>query len=137
MTVDSTRSTTVSAPADTLFAYLSEVENLPEYFATMKEAHRTGGSDEVHTVAELPGGQEVEGEAYFRVDEAQRHIAWGSEGGSEYAGSLDVTASGDGSVVEVRIHSPHGSDEDITRGIDETLATLKKTVEEQGKGQRA
>lgn len=137
MTVDSTRSTTVSAPADTLFAYLSDVENLPGYFAAMKEAHRTGGTDEVHTVAQLDGGVEVEGEAYFRVDEARHHIDWGSEGESEYSGYLDVTPSGDGSKVEVHIHSPHGTEEDIASGIDETLATIREKVEGQGNGQPA
>ncbi len=137
MTVDSTRSTTVSAPADTLFAYLSDVENLPGYFAAMKEAHRTGGTDEVHTVAQLDGGVEVEGEAYFRVDEANKHIDWGSEGDSDYSGYLDVTSTGDGSTVEVHLHSPHGSEEDIASGIDETLATIREKVEGQRNGQPA
>lgn len=136
MATDSTGSTTVSAPSDTLFSYLSDVDNLPGYFARMKEARRTGG-DEVHTVAQMPDGQEVSGEAYFRVDQTAKHIDWGSEGDNDYSGYLDVTDAGDGSSVEVHIHSPHGDDhaDQIQHGIDETLAAIKEKVEAQGAGQ--
>lgn len=124
--------TTVAAREDALFAYLSDVENLPGYFARMKEAHRTG-REEVHTEAQMPDGQTVAGEAWFRVDEAAKHIAWGSEdGGNDYSGYLDVTADGDASVVEVRIHSPHVQSEEVQSGIDETLAAIKRNVEGAG-----
>lgn len=138
MAIDSTGSTTVSAPADTLFAYLSDVDNLPGYFARMKEARRTG-AEEVHTVAQMPDGQEVEGEAWFRVDTGAKHVSWGSEGDNDYSGYLDVTDAGDGSSVEVHIHSPHGDghEGEIQDGVDETLAAIKEKVEAQGAGQPA
>lgn len=135
MAIDSTGSTTVSAPADTLFAYLSDVDNLPGYFARMKEARATAGSEEVHVVAQMPDGQEVEGEAWFRVDDASHHVSWGSEGENDYSGYLDVTPDGEGSSVEVHIHSPHGGGQDLQDGIDETLAAIKEKVEAQGAGQ--
>lgn len=124
--------TTVAAPQDALFAYLSDVSNLPEYFARMTEAHSTG-PEEVHTEARMPDGQSVEGEAWFRVDEAAKHIAWGSEGENAYNGFLDVTASSDGaSQVQVHIHSPHTDDPQVQQGVEETLATIKEKVEVRG-----
>ena len=124
--------TTVSAPEDALFAYLSDVSNLPEYFSRMTEAHRTGG-EEVHTEARMPSGDTVEGEAWFRVDEGAKHIAWGSEGENDYNGFLDVTAvDGSSSQVQVHIHSPHVADEQVQVGVDQTLATIKEKVEGRG-----
>ena len=137
MATDSTGSTTVSAPTDALFAYLSDVDNLPGYFARMKEARRTEGSEEVHVVAQMPDGQEVAGEAWFRVEQGSKHISWGSEGENDYSGYLDVTDAGEGSSVEVHIHSPHGGPDEVQDGIDETLAAIKEKVEAQGAGQAA
>jgi uncharacterized membrane protein len=127
-------STTVSAPPDALFTYLSDVENLPGYFARMKEAHRTTG-DEVHTEAVMPDGQTVEGEAWFRIDDSTQRISWGSEGENDYSGYLDVSPADDGSRVEVHIHSPHVASDQVQQGVDQTLATIKDKVEEQGAGQ--
>lgn len=131
---DYTGTTTVSAPEDSLFAYLSDVENLPGYFARMREAHRTQ-ADEVHTVAVMPDGSTYEGEAWFRVDQGAKHIAWGSEGENDYSGYLDVSADGGGSQVEVHIHSPHVESQEVQQGIDQTLATIRQQVEQQGAGQ--
>jgi len=126
--------TSVSAPESTLFAYLSDVSKLPEYFARMTEAHSTGG-DAVHTEARMPDGNTVEGEAWFRVDEGAKRIEWGAPGGSDYHGSLDVTAVDDAtSRVEVTIHSPHVDDAQVQQGVDQTLATIKEKVEGQGVG---
>lgn len=129
--------TTVSADEGALFAYLSDVENLPEYFARMTEAHATGAADEVHTEARMPDGQTVEGEVWFRVDEGAKHIAWGSESENSYNGYLDVTAiDGGTSSVKVFIHSPHTGEghaqAQVQQGVDETLATIKEKVEARG-----
>lgn len=122
-------STTVSVPPDSLFAYLSDVENLPGYFARMREARMTA-PHEVHTTAQLPDGTTVEGEAWFRVDDDRKHLSWGSEDDSNgYNGYLDVSEDGDGSRVEVHIHSPHTQSEEAQRGVDETLAAIKQQVE--------
>lgn len=49
---DYERSTTVSTDPDSLFDYLSDVSNLPGYFAAMKSAEPADGPA-VHTVAEV------------------------------------------------------------------------------------
>ena len=93
------------------------------------------GPEEVHTEAKLPDGQSVQGEAWFRVDDAAQRISWGSEGENDYHGSLDVDSVGDGSRVVVKIHSPHVDDGQVQQGVDQTLAVIKEKVEAQGVAQ--
>lgn len=127
---DFTDSTTVDVPPQALFDYLSEVKNLPKYFARMTSA-RPGDGEEVHTTARMPDGTEVEGDAWFRVSDSSQRIEWGSEGASDYHGSLDVNAAGDGSEVVVHLHTtrvPDG-DEQVMGGVRETLASIKEQAE--------
>lgn len=113
-----------------MFDYLSDVSNLPHYFARMTEA-TPGDGEEVHTKARMPDGQEVQGDAWFRVDEGATSIEWGSEGASNYRGSVTVMSSGAGSEVEVSLHTERVSADDgeAQQGIQETLANIKRLVE--------
>lgn len=127
---DFTGTTSVSVPPATLFDYLSDVGNLPRYFARMTSAV-PGDGEEVKTTAKMPDGTEVQGDAWFRVDQGAQRIEWGSEGPSSYAGHLEVRSAGDGSEVEVHLHTtrvPAGSSE-VDDGIAETLASIKKQTE--------
>ena len=127
---DYSGTTTVSLPPAALFEYLSDVANLPRYFARMTSAER-GEGEEVRTTAKMPDGTEVQGRAWFRVDESAQRLEWGSEGGSDYSGSLDVRASGDGSEVSVSLNTSrtHEGDPEVQHGIEETLASIKSQAE--------
>jgi len=124
---DYQRSQHVDAPADQLFGYLSEVGNLPRYFAAMTSAEPAGGNA-VRVTADLNGTTE-KGEAWFRVDPERLHLDWGSEGPNDYHGSLDVTGDGTSSSVTVFLHTERHDSDDIDRGLAETLATIKRLVE--------
>ena len=124
---DYEQTTTVSAGPDALFRYLSDVHNLPSYFAAMKSAEPAGG-DAVHTVAEVDG-TEREGDAWFTTEDDTRKIRWGAPGPSQYSGELQVTEDPDGSRVTVRLHTEHGGGQQITDGLAETLAQIKRNVE--------
>lgn len=125
-----TESTTVDADAQTLFDYLSDVGNLPDYFSRMTSAE-LGDGEEVHTTAALPDGKKVEGDAWFRIDESAQRIEWGSEGANDYHGHLEVTATGTISSVEVHMHTTRVEDGDpeVEDGLRETLANIKEQVE--------
>lgn len=127
---DFTGTTTVSVPATALFEYLSDVNNLPKYFARMTSA-RPGQGEEVTTTAKLADGTEVQGNAWFRIDKQAQRIEWGSEGPSAYSGSLDVNADGNGSSVRVRLHTTRVADGDreVQDGITETLDNIKRQAE--------
>lgn len=124
---------TVAASSQALFDYLSDVGNLPQYFSRLTSAVR-GDGEEVHTTARMPDGPEVEGDAWFRVDEAAQRIEWGSEGPSEYHGHLDVSPAGDGSSVQVLVHTTRVEDGNQVAqdSVTETLDNIKRLVEERG-----
>lgn len=130
---DFTGTTTVSVPTTALFGYLSDVANLPKYFSRMTSA-QPGQGEEVRTTAKMPDGTEVQGDAWFRVDEQAQRIEWGSEGPSEYSGYLDVRPSGDGSEVEVHLHTTRvePGDSEVQAGVEETLANIRSQAESAG-----
>ena len=133
---DFSGTTTVNASSEALFDYLSDVSNLPHYFSRLTAAS-PGDGEEVHTTAQMPDGTEVKGDAWFRVDDAANRIEWGSEGPSNYSGHLEVSASGDGSSVEVSVHTTRVDDgnELAQDSITETLGNIKRLVEERGNAQ--
>lgn len=132
--------TTVAASPDELYTYLSDVHNLPEYFAAMKSADPAGraegevppGSEAVHTVAEVDG-ERREGEAWFTRDADARSLRWGSEGPSDYNGELRVDDDRGSSRVTVRLHTEHVEDARIQDGLETTLAKIKDEVEGHGR----
>ena len=129
---DYNRSTVIDdVSPDELFDFLSKVENLPKYFSGVTEAHSATG-DEVHVVAEPQPGEQgppekVEADATFEVDADARTLKWGSEGPHDYHGELQVTPEGDGSKVEVTLHTQH-DDDGINDGIDDTLRNIHEQV---------
>lgn len=125
---DHERSTTVDATPGQLFDYLSDVANLPHYFAAMVSAEPTGG-DQVHTVAEVDGHR-VEGDAWFTAEDGSRTMRWGSPGPNDYSGELSVAAEGSGSRVTVRLHTSHGDTDTVDQGLDQTLVTIRRNVEQ-------
>ena len=131
MTHDYRREQTIDADPARLYDFVSDVANLPQYFARMRSAELVG-QEEVRTraVVEIPdqGTREVEGTAWFRRDEQARRIEWGSEGDNAYHGGLTVSGGDDGtSRVTIEIHTESGHD-GIDEAIDETLATLQSVA---------
>ena len=124
--------TTVDADENALFDYLSQVSNLPHYFARMTSAE-PGDGHEVHTTAQMPNGQRVEGDAWFTVDPDARRIEWGSEGANDYHGSIEVNGTTTGADVRAQLHTTRVDDgnSEVQQGLEEALATVKRLVEQQ------
>jgi len=129
---DYEHSTTVDANPDDLFDYLSDVHNLPDYFAAMRDAEPTGqpshGGEEVHVVAEVEGKRR-EGDAWMDTDTGNRKLSWGSEGPNGYRGELEVDGDTGASTVTVRLHTERVDGQAVRAGLEETLATIKRQVE--------
>lgn len=124
---DHQHSQRVDAPADRLFEYLADVSHLPDYFSAMTRATPAAG-DAVDVVA-VVDGETTEGQAWFRVDEDARHLAWGSQGPHDYYGELDVTGDDTTSVVTVSLHTERAGGDQVDEGILATLASVKSLVE--------
>ena len=132
---DYERTTTVDAPADDLFEYLSKVENLPNYMDRMTSAHNLPG-DEVEVEAKIEPGDAGGGSAGgWRADRRRRGVVHdrrrpheaqlGAEGPHDYSGELEVTPDGAASQVTVRLHTTHDA-AGIEDGIEQTLANIQR-----------
>jgi uncharacterized membrane protein len=119
--------TEVAAPADELFDYLSQVENLPTYFERMTSV--TDNEDGTISVTADLGDRVVEAEAWFEVDAEAMTLTWGSEGPNDYSGQLQVTGTGSTSVVEVTLRTERAGGEEIQEGVEQTVAVIKLIME--------
>jgi uncharacterized membrane protein len=136
---DYERTTTIDAPAEDLFEYLSKVENLPDYMERMTSAKNLPG-DEVEVEARIEpqdaggsdgGERTVGGDAWFTIDADNMKLAWGAEGPHDYKGELEVTPDGAASRVTVRLHTTHDA-EGIEDGIEQTLANIQRIAGSDG-----
>lgn len=124
---DFVASTDVTAPAAELFDYLSQVQNLPNYFDRMTSV-TDNGDGTITSTADL-GDRTVEGEAWFTVDQDARELSWGSEGPNNYSGQLRVTGDEASAQVEVTLHTERAGGPEIQQGLERTVATIKDIVE--------
>ncbi|WP_336922508.1 SRPBCC family protein [Aquipuribacter sp. SD81] len=136
----------LDADPDAVYAYLSDVRHLPEYFPQMTAAEQVPGEDAVRTTAVLEpdeaglpdqdGPREVHGEAWFRTDDDARRVRWGSEGASDYAGDLVVTPDDGGARVEIRLHAPahHAAEESVDEALERALDAIATAAGPAGDG---
>ena len=145
------QSQTIDAPPQEVFAWLSDVGNLPEYLPPVVASSVEGPSAEgvpgrrIRTTLEYPGegGGTFEAEGYLAVDEQERRMEWGAEAGRDYSGWLTVGNHGEG-ASEVVVHlsfgersvepemqeqAPEGRDP-LAEGISATLESIRRQIEE-------
>ncbi|MEW1610997.1 MULTISPECIES: SRPBCC family protein [unclassified Streptomyces] len=131
---DYSSSTTVAVPAERLFSYLSDVENLPAYMPRLTSAHPHGG-DHVTVTAHIdpPDApeQDVTSEAWMRVDEEGRSLEWGAPGPHDYHGRLHVTSGDDAShsLLTVELHTEDTDGPSVDDGLREALTGIRTAVE--------
>jgi len=144
------QSQAVEAPPDEVFAWLSDVDNLPRYLPPVINSSVQGPSAEgipgerIRTTLEYPGGDGTfESEGYLSVDERERRMEWGAEAGHDYSGWLMVANHGEGGS-EVVVHLSFGersvepeiedqTSEDghpLAEGISATLESIRRQIEE-------
>lgn len=145
------QSQTIDAPPQEVFAWLSNVANLPEYLPPVVASSAEGPSAEgvpgqrIRTTLEYPGQEErtFEAEGYLSVDESERRMEWGAEAGRDYSGWLTVANCGEGGS-EVVVHLSFGERsvepemqeraaegrDPLTEGISATLESIRRQIEE-------
>ena len=114
----------VAASPDRVFAALADVGNLPRYVPQVTAAERLDG-DKVRIDARYEGRTQ-QGEAWFRADESDRRIEWGSPG-SGYHGWIQVSPDGEGSRLTLFLETPHGEIPDSE--VMGTLDAIRRLVE--------
>jgi uncharacterized protein YndB with AHSA1/START domain len=113
----------VAAPAEAVYAAISDLSNLPRFVPQMTAARRAAG-DRVEIDARYDG-HEQHGEADFRADDGERRIEWSAPSG--YHGWMKVDPDGDGSRLTLFLDTRHGGERD--HDISATLDAIRMLVE--------
>ncbi|WP_019584827.1 SRPBCC family protein [Deinococcus apachensis] len=135
----------IQATPDQVFAFVSDVRNLPQYLPTTKRAEPQDG-ERVEVEGEAQG-HHYHADGHFRQDPRNHRLEWGSDGEISYSGTLEVRSNGDSaSEVTVRLRfepdpqrAPNQdmpgqapSDNQIQEGIDKALESIQNFVEGRG-----
>lgn len=137
------QSTTVEASRERVYAFVSEVRNLPKYLPTTNSAEPQQG-ERVRVQGEAEG-HKYDSDGYFRKDEANHRLEWGADE-HYYSGWLEVSGNGDSSDVTVHLtfkgrppadkqppeDGANGgpSEDDIREGLVKSLESIKNFVED-------
>ena len=141
---------TIDAPAEEVFAWLSDVNNLPKYLPPVVDVSIEGPSAEgapgqrIRATLEYPeGGSTFDSEGYLAVDEGRKRMEWGAEVERDYSGWLEVADAVDGQSQvtvhlnfgersvepEIREQTPEGRDP-LAEGVSATLESIRRQIEE-------
>ena len=133
----------VAAPADAVFAFISDIRNLPKYLPTVNGAH-AHSTDRVE-VDGTANGHQYASTGWFKSDPATRLMSWGSDGQNDYAGKMTVQGDGQASQVECTLRfSPTPEIKDamdkhqggpaaaMVDGLRASLASIKQLCEGTG-----
>ncbi len=138
------RSQTIDASAGDVFAFVSQIGNLPKYLPPIKSAESTG-PEQIKLQGEIPNQGTFEGDGYFRVYEDERRMEWGANVGRDYSGQLQVTEQGaNSSEVTVMLQfGPRSVDQEVQEqagddrnpaqeALAATLESIRRQVEGEG-----
>ncbi len=114
----------VAAAPDRVFAALADLGNLPRYVPQLTAAERIDG-DRIKIQARYEGHTQ-QGEGWFRAEESERRIEWGSAG-SDYRGWIRVNPEGDGSRLTLFLATVHGDAPDSE--VMGTLDAIRRLME--------
>ena len=139
----------IAASPDEVFAWVTDVGNMPGYLPPIKEASIEGESapgtpgEKVRMEGEIPDRGEFESEGYFDVDAEARTMRWGAETDRDYSGWLTVAEAGDGQSevtvhlsfgprsVEGEIQEDSSDDRDpLEESLEATLESIRRQIEE-------
>lgn len=119
-------SVSIEQTPDVVFDYVSDVRNLPRYFAGLRSVEPLDG-DAVRVTIDGSAGPVVL-EAYFRVHGGhRRRVEWDTDDPAGYRGWLEVDPEGDVCSVTAEVHTHDEADVDAV--IDRTLFALKGQIE--------
>ena len=96
-------SVTINLPADVVYGFWRDLENLPRFMIHLEMVETTGARS--HWVARAPAGKTVEWDAEIIEDIPGEKISWRSVEGSQIpnAGSVRFTPAPGGRGTEVRV----------------------------------
>ena len=98
---DFNSSVSVNASPEDVFAFVSDVSNLPKYLPTVKNVHTLDG-DRI-AVQGRAGDDTYNQDGFFRASGGNR-LEWGSDGDKDYHGAMDISGDDGMTTVSVMLH---------------------------------
>lgn len=127
-----TESIEVNAGPDELFAYLSDVRNIPLYMPRLSSAvPASDGTVDVTAQPITASGEQVEvhGSAWVKPGEDGRTFSWGSSGGRHgYHGQFAIAEAPSGSTLTVTVATERSGGQPVVRGLRDTLERIRGLV---------
>lgn len=127
-----TESIDVPAGPDNLFAYLTDVSNIPHYMPRLTEAApQPDGTVDVTARPITASGQQVEvhGTAWVKAGADGRSFSWGSSGGRHgYHGEFVIADAPEGSHLTVTVSTERAGGDSVVRGLRDTLERIRELV---------
>lgn len=138
---DFSKTIEVEAPRQAVMKYVSDVQNMPSYLPTVKDASMED-SETVHMEMKIDG-KDMADSGYFRKS-ADDRLEWGSED-HDYHGEMVFSGSENLTTLTLKLHINPPPDLDkkmeehsggdwesrIDQGIDQALQAIKGQVEMQ------
>lgn len=133
----------INRPAAEVFAFLSDIRNMPLYLPTVQQAGPQGLD---HVAIEGDShGHHYHSTGSFRADAEARRLTWDSDSRLDYRGELRISGEGDRCTVDLRLHlAPEdkalkrieeqgGSPQQVMRqALEQTLNGIKACCETGG-----
>lgn len=119
---------TVNSRPQQVFDFVSDVNNLPKYLPTVKNA-MPQGKDRVRVQGEAAGHQ-YDSDGYFNVYKSRQRMEWGSDGENHYRGWLEVKDSEAGASAAVTVHLSFEPRPDIAEKYDQQSGDRHRTIQE-------
>ena len=135
----------IHADPERVFAYVSDIANLPDYLPTVHRAEKQQGER-----VRVQGEHKYDSDGMFKVNQASRRLDWGSDGENNYKGWLQVNGGSGQADVTVHISfepkpeiaqrmeeqahemGGHSRDDAMNEGIETALQSIKNQVEGNG-----
>lgn len=143
-TREHSQSVTIDASPDQVFAFVSEIGNLPKYLPPITSAEPIP-PDKIRLQGEVPNHGKIDGEGYYHVHQDERRMKWGSNVGRDYSGQLTVAGHGEGQSeltvelsfgprsVEPQIEQESGPERDpLQEAVGATLESIRREIEGEG-----
>jgi len=127
---DFEQSQDIGAAPEAVWRLVSDRSRLADWVPTAT-ASRPAGEDAVQLQGESHG-HDYDTRGGFVTDDAAKRLSWDSPRHSGYRGTLVVADHPDGSRVTVRVtipDAPAQADEEIKRGLRETLDRIARLVQ--------
>ncbi|HVL59613.1 MAG TPA: SRPBCC family protein [Burkholderiaceae bacterium] len=139
--IDIDKTIEIAAPVDTVYQFLANPENFPEFMRNVRRVTR-GSGEQSHWVVAGPAGTSVEWDSELTRQVPNEHLAWRTVPGSlvEHAGMIDFESTERGSRVRIRMtyNPPAGALGHVAatlfganpkKELDEDLMRLKSRIQ--------